>query len=121
MLLATSCTMEQHFEIPQEVTSSWFDTSAETIHNLYEVSYEIVDIHIDFDYFQQVLPTGLLTRLQGARQNGINPSLDDMVEAIWKWYECDDTMDVMCEWPGYDDFIIYLSDTPYWDKYHFEC
>ena len=75
--------------------------------------YAIIDMHIQWDYFRDVLPTNLLARLDSK-----NYSIDEAVLAIYLWLQNPDTWDVLTEWSVFDIFCANMPDK-YLDKYGF--
>ena len=83
---------------------------------LYRVCIELLEVHLQFDYFRACLPEDLHMRMRNTQQV---PSLDDMVEVIYRWWVNDETFDVMCEYPAWDDFKALLPQTKFCKKYDF--
>ena len=74
---------------------------------------EIVEMHIQFDYFCEVLPNNLLAKFQTK-----NYSVDDAVYGIYIWWLNEETHDVLVEWSVFDDFMVNLPEK-YFEKYDF--
>lgn len=112
--LACSCTSEQFLDVEKEeevceVQKTFFDSEDE----LMRICEEIISMHIQFDYFCEVLPQNLLKKAE----YGIY-SLDDAVKIIFLWWENDNTGEVLTEWTVFDSFVELLP-KEYLDKYPF--
>ena len=113
----TSCTSESFFDVEEvqseEANKSFFDESESDLVTFCEACESIIVTHKDFDYFRE-----LLTETQLEKIDEKKFSIDDAVEIIFRWYDNDETFDIMCEWPAWDDFKEYFP-KKYCDKYAF--
>lgn len=116
IFLFAACSQEQALNLDQSVNAVTFDVT-ERYHELYDVSFEIVDVHFDFDYFQAALPKDLYNRVNARRQAKEYQTLDDLVECIYYWDKYDAAGDVLCEWPAWDDFKMLIKGTKYEKKF----
>lgn len=74
---------------------------------------QIIEMHIQFDYFRDSLPKGLLEQFLTG-----NYSIDEAVHGIFLWWANEDTHEVLVEWTVFDDFMTNLPDK-YFDEYPF--
>lgn len=117
-LVLAACCQEQQFSLDTfGANVATFDKNEERYQELYDVAFEIVDIHFDFDYFQESLPVELLNRVSARRQHNERQSLDDLVECIYYWDKYDASGDILCEWPAWDDFMTLIIGTKYESKF----
>lgn len=120
-VLLTSCTSESVFDSEEfateteSVNKAFFDREEEkaSTAELMAVIMEIVNVHKDFENFQEVLPRPLLGKMLGGKYK-----LLEGVEILRYWYEDDECYDVMCEWPTWDVFIEMLP-TELLNKFEF--
>lgn len=122
--MATSCANTDELNdtiaaIESEQTNTFMFDSEEnetTEGKLYRVCIELLEVHLQFDYFRAALPEDLGMKMRNTEKV---PSLDDMVEVIYRWWANDECYDVMCEYPTWDDFKELLPQTKYAKKYDF--
>ena len=75
----------------------------------------LLEVHKEFDNFRELLNADQLAMLDGERFNA-----DIAVSIIFTWWNCEETFDVMCEYPDWDDFLPNMP-LKYWDIYPFYC
>lgn len=120
--LVASCTNEtvESFNEEVENVNSWtFEDESKGFQKPIDYDkfvkscMEIIEMHIQFDYFCESLPKGLLEQFLTG-----NYSIDEAVHGIFLWWANEDTHEVLVEWTVFDDFMVNLPDK-YLNEYPF--
>lgn len=110
-----SCTKESYFDIENgQVTetfsanSATFDEEENNFILFTEACKSLIETHKEFDCFREVLSESSLQKIDSGKYDN-----DTAVAVIYRWWENDQTFDVMVEWPAWDDFKNYLPEKYY--------
>lgn len=101
IILATSCascTKDDYSDNTVEYARA-LDLQANDLERLREVCKIIVDVNIEFDYYQNALPTEERERLMKGDR-----TLELMIYAINLWWDNDETWETLHEMPEFDEF-----------------
>ena len=112
-----SCTSESYFDESQvetvEVQKTFWDEDYVKDLCFWNACKSIIEVHKDLDMFVSELTEEQIKKIETKTYD-----VDDAVAIIYAWWSNDKTFDVMCEWPDWDDFYVYLPEK-YYDIYNF--
>lgn len=87
---------------------------------LYAVCSDIVQMHLQFDYFRAALPAHEITNFERRHESGkTSMTLDQLINIIHHWWLNDECFDVLVEYDGWQEFKELFPKTEYVKKYDF--